>query len=365
MISTNIASIDLETARGVAPLFNIRHIKRISTSFGILQHAKFNIPNYHHGYCLDDNSRALLLMAKALSNNPEDTYDELFQNYLTFIYYAQREDGRFRNFVGMDCHFLDEQGTEDSFGRTIWAIGYVLATPALAEYHAISREILDRALDACWSIRSLRAAGYTLLGLLHFLESSHQNEATKIVKHLAGFLQNEFQLASSKEWPWFESVVSYDNAILPLALLRAGIKLDQIQWRKSAENAFSFLHELLFQNDHISLIGNQSWYTKGQKRSRFGQQPIEIYSAILLYDEFARYQNNPSLMEWKKQAFLWFFGFNDQGALLYDQRTKGCCDGLEAYGVNRNQGAESTLSFWLSHWEIFHPSTISVQEPTF
>src|SRR5690606_10980240 len=112
---TSIAATNLEAALQVAPIFNIRHIKQLSTPFGILQHAKFNIPNYHHGYCLDDNSRALLLMAKALENTPEETYDELFQNYLAFIYHAQREDGHFRNFVAIDYRFLDVQGTEDSF----------------------------------------------------------------------------------------------------------------------------------------------------------------------------------------------------------------------------------------------------------
>lgn len=331
------------------PTVDLQHIRRLTNQVGIVQHATYATPNYHHGYCLDDNARGLLL-ALMIGEEAWDTeIDYLVSTYISYIYYAQRPDGKFKNFMGFDNRFLEDIGSEDAFGRGIWAIGYLVRSHTNPSYRQIGKEMFVRSLPHFKSFRSLRAVAYVVLGLVHYLEHEPQNqELTTELRNLISFMQAEYESNSDTNWHWFEKIVSYDNAILPLAMFRANKILHDEKVAAIATDSALFLDRILFREGHLSLIGNDGWYKETGIFAQFGQQPIEVYSTMLLYEERYAISKDVYYLRRMKTAYEWFLGNNDLQLCLYDAETAGCCDGLEAYGVNRNQGAESTITFWLS-----------------
>ncbi|WP_037501468.1 glycosyltransferase family 4 protein [Sphingobacterium deserti] len=331
------------------PTLNLSHVRRLTNPVGIVQHATFATPNYHHGYCLDDNARALLLLLMVKEDDPAQDVDALISTYISYIYYAQRPDGLFKNFMSFDNRFLEDIGSEDAFGRGIWAIGYLVRSHTNSSYRQIGKEMFVRALPHFKTFRSLRAVGYIVLGLVHYLEHEPQNqELLSELRQLVSFMRSEYESNSNENWPWFEKVVSYDNAILPLALLRANAVLHDDAVKVMAMDAAEFLDGVLFRTAHLSLIGNEGWYEEMGAIAAFGQQPIEVYSTMLMYEEMYKVSGAGRYLQQIYHSFQWFQGENDLQLRLYDAETGGCCDGLEAFGVNRNQGAESTITFWLS-----------------
>ncbi|MFD1770629.1 glycosyltransferase family 4 protein [Sphingobacterium suaedae] len=341
---------DGEDVSQAAVHLDFQHIRRLTNQVGIIQHATYATPNYHHGYCLDDNARALLLALMAQENNrQDDRLNELISTYIAYIYYAQRPEGNFRNFMGFDNRFLEEIGSEDAFGRCVWALGYLVRCQTNSSFHQIGKEMFDRAKAHFLDMRSLRAVAYNMLGIVHYLEYEPQNqELIGILHELVDFMYLEYQQNSTEHWHWFEKVVSYDNAIIPLALLRAHRYVQREDVLQVARLSAAFLDAILFRTETLSLIGNEGWYTWQASVASFGQQPIEVYSTMLLYTELHCHDPKPIYHERMKRAYNWFLGENDLQLKMYDEETGGCCDGLEAYGVNRNQGAESTITFWLS-----------------
>jgi len=332
------------------PKLDLSFIKRLTTSTGIIQHASFNIPNYHHGYCLDDNARALLLLCMANNTKELETDTALISCYLAYIHYAQNSDGSFRNFMSYDLNFLDKQGSDDSLGRTIWALGTVLASDTLFAFHKITQEIFNKALPHLTELKSPRAVAYAILGLVNYLESHPDDEhVLGEISTLCHFLALEFKVCADEEWPWFEEIISYDNAILPLAMLKTARILNNEEWLNIGLKSFTFLDQILYRKEYISTIGNQSWHAKSKDISEYGQQPVEIPSILLLYQEMEKISPSITWQSKIKLAFLWYLGWNDKQLSLYNPIDKSCYDGLEDYGVNQNQGAESNIAFWMSY----------------
>ncbi|HMR19492.1 MAG TPA: hypothetical protein PKA53_09355 [Sphingobacterium sp.] len=338
------------------PDLDLTHIKRLSNLVGIAQHAKYTIPDYHHGYCLDDNARALILASTAYEVSPSPDTKKLTSTYLAYIYYMQLESGIFRNFLSFDNQFLDDEGTEDSYGRTVWALGHFLRITTQGEFTLLAKEIFLRALPHALKLRSVRAVAYSLIGLIYYLQKyPDDSDSRNHVKSLVDFLVNEYQQSLSPDWYWYEKVISYDNAILPLSMLRAAqILQDELIYEIGMQSA-QFLDNIIFEKEYLSTIGNLEWYRQGGTRSIFGQQPVEIASIILLYKELFIQQRTPVYRQRALKSFQWFFGENELGLRLYDTISKGCCDGMDSHGINFNQGAESTISFWLSYLYISQP----------
>ncbi len=332
------------------PKLEFPYIEILTTPTGILQHAKFNIPNYHHGYCLDDNCRALLLFCKAYHQLEPSYRNKYISNFLGFIHYAQKEDGIFRNFMSFDLQFIEHIGSDDSFGRTIWALGFLLSKKEIANYHPIAKELFDRSYPHMADCKSARAVGYQILGLLHYLEK--YPEDMKIRKQLEGscqFLMDEYKAAENDDWHWFEEVISYDNAILPMSILRASRYFGNKEMEKIGLASSAFLDQVIFRKGYFSSIGNINWLKKEGICSDFGQQPIEVSSTIMLYEELQHHAITINYKERILETFSWFLGNNIKGEVLFDFQNMACYDGLEEYGVNKNQGAESNLAFWLSY----------------
>ncbi len=334
------------------PKFNLTHIKHLTDSTGIIQHARFNIPDYTHGYCLDDNSRALLVMAKAYDRNKDKTALDLMSTYLAYMLYMQNDDGWFRNFLSYDRHYLDDRGSEDAFGRSVWALGFTLLTPPNDAFFQISRKMFEKAMPNFTKLISIRGVANTIIGLSYYLERFPYDEGMRIVlRDLAYKLINEFEknCDDKEEWYWFEPILAYDNGILPASLFYAYERLEDDKILKTGLNALKFLDSICYIDDHISLIGNKNWYKKGGERSRYSQQPIDAMAMVIMYKKAYDATKDEFYLKRMFSAFLWFLGENELRVPLYDYETKGCNDGLGYMGLNRNQGAESSLAYMLAH----------------
>src|SRR5690606_23545360 len=134
--------IDVE----VMPEFSLDYIKRLTDDTGIIQHAKYGIPNRNEGYCMDDNSRGLIMTLMSIQINQNKEALKLLPIYLSYIHHMQKEDGKFRNFLSYDRQFLEKEGSEDSFGRTIWALGYLIHVAPNNSYREFGEELLMKSV---------------------------------------------------------------------------------------------------------------------------------------------------------------------------------------------------------------------------
>lgn len=335
------------------PPFSLAHIKRLTDDTGIIQHAKFGIPNLKEGYCLDDNARALLMVLMAYRQKKDSLALDLMPIYLSYIHYMQNKDGTFRNFLSFNRNFLDEVGSEDSFGRTIWALGYLLGNAPNDAYYQIGRLLFFDASPNFEKLKSIRSIANTIIGISYYLRSNPGDDGmTERLRKLALTLVEHFETNSTNEWKWFEPLLAYDNGILPLALLHSAKILNDAKITRIALKSMNFLSSITMKDGYLSIVGNKKWYKKDEERSVFAQQPIDAMAMVLMYHQAFYLTRDKEYLNKLYTAFMWFLGENDLRMSLYDFETKGCCDGFENYGVNRNQGAESSLAYLISHLTV-------------
>jgi len=211
------------------PGIDLRHVRALTDDTGILQHAVFSIPRYEDGYCLDDNARALLLMTLLEDAGTDDpaTVRTLASRYLGFVNYAfDRSSGRFRNFLSYGRQWLEPQGSEDSHGRALWALGAVIGRASDPGRHNLAGELFHAGLSAVTTFTSPRAWAYALLGIEEYLrafqgDSSIESLRGELTTRLYGLLQR----SSGRDWPWFEDSVTYCNARLSQALIVSGARM--------------------------------------------------------------------------------------------------------------------------------------------
>lgn len=334
----------------ILPPFSLAHIKRLTDDTGIIQHAKFGIPNLKEGYCLDDNSRALLMVLMAYRQMKDKQAIELSPVYLSYIHYMQNADGTFRNFLSFSRNYLDEIGSEDSFGRTIWALGYLLSNAPNDAYYQTGRMLFFNAAPNFEKLKSIRGIANTIIGICHYLRCSPSDDSmTERLRNMANTLVQHYHNNQSTDWNWFESLLAYDNGILPLALLHSAEILNDNKITKIAIESMNFLTLHTLKDNYLSIIGNEKWFMKESERSVFAQQPIDAMAMILMYHQAFNLTKDKTYLNKLHTSFLWFLGENDLRMSLYDFETKGCCDGFENSGVNRNQGAESSLAYIISY----------------
>jgi glycosyltransferase involved in cell wall biosynthesis len=337
----------------ILPPFSLVHIKRLTDDTGIIQHAKFGIPNLKEGYCLDDNARALLMVLMAYRQKKDDLALELSPVYLSYIHYMQNKDGTFRNFLSFNRNFLDKVGSEDSFGRTIWALGYLLANAPNDAYYQTGKLIFNDASQNFEKLQSIRGIANSIVGISYYLRRNPNDDSmTERLRNLAGKLIKNYEENSSHDWKWFEPLLAYDNGILPLALLHSAEILKDDKITETALETMNFLSEKTLKDGYLSIIGNEKWYKKDGERSMFAQQPVDALAMILMYHQAFHLTKDKEYLTKLFACFMWFLGENDLRMSLFDFETKGCCDGFENYGVNRNQGAESSLAYLISHLTV-------------
>ncbi|TVR75146.1 MAG: glycosyltransferase [Marinilabiliales bacterium] len=345
----------------ILPSFSLVHINRLTDDTGIIQHAKFGIPNLKEGYCLDDNSRALLMVLMAYRQMKDARALELSPIYLSYIHYMQNKDGTFRNFLSFSRNYLDEVGSEDSFGRTIWALGYLLGNAPNDAYYQTGRLMFFNAAPNFEKLKSIRSIANTIIGVCYYLRTNPSDDSmTERLRGMAHTLIKHYEENESADWKWFEALLAYDNGILPLALLHSAGILNEDRVLEVAIASMQFLTEHTLNGNYLSIIGNEKWYKKDGERSIFAQQPIDAMAMVLMYHQAFHVTKDKEYLNKLYTSFLWFLGENDLRMSLYDFETKGCCDGFESYGINRNQGAESSLAYLISHitvlqaYEEFH-----------
>jgi glycosyltransferase involved in cell wall biosynthesis len=339
------------------PELNLNHVNALTDDTGILQHAIFTIPNRAEGYTTDDNARALICtvlleqLGKAGSANPDWPF-----RYLAFLEHAfNPEKKRFRNFLGYDHRWMEDQGSEDSHGRALWALGSLLARSTNDGLRGAAGRLFEFSLPAVIEFYSPRACAYALLGIQEYLTSySGDRDAQRVRFALARRLLDMYESIRRPDWKWFENILAYGNARLPQAMLLVGSGCSDQRMVSAGLEALDWLLETqrCQINGHFVPIGSQGFYRQGGEKARFDQQPIEAAGAVSACLQAYRVTGDS---RWHGEAWLafnWFLGDNDLQLPLYDSITGGCRDGLHPDRANQNQGAESTLSFLMALLEM-------------
>jgi glycosyltransferase involved in cell wall biosynthesis len=350
--------IDVESM----PALNLSHIELLTDDTGIIQHARFGIPNLKEGYCIDDNARALIMSLMAFEQDKNQKALKLIPVYLSFIQYMQREDGNFRNFLSFNRNYLEEVGSEDSFGRTVWSLGYLVYASPNNSYREFGRELLSHSIPHFKDLKYLRGMANTIIGLSYYLTSQPGDELLLMeINRLAKSLHNAYQQNKDGNWHWFEDILTYDNAILPLALLYHYDTTGNQESFKIAMESIEFLNSFSFENGYLNPVGNAGWMKKHGKNPIYDQQAIETMAMVLLYSKTFAITKDDKYLNLMHISYEWFLGKNSLHIPLYDFETHGCADGLQFNSVNRNQGAESTLAYFMSHLAVLKAAEIEYE----
>ncbi|MBU0550121.1 glycosyltransferase family 4 protein [Myxococcota bacterium] len=351
------------------PELRLDHVIHMSDNTGIFQHAIYNVPNFHEGYCIDDNARAYILcnlLHESSDHSSLRKIGDLTTSYLAFIAAALNYDtGRFRNFMDHGRQWLEEAGSEDSHGRALWALGSGVGRSRNEGHRQLCKQLFECALPAVSSFEYPRAWVFTLIGIHEYfrghLTPPKINDMRKI---LTKKLIELWEQNSSDDWPWFEPFLTYENARFCQALILSGqwmpstkaldIGLTSLRWLTSIQKT---------QAGCFRPIGSNGFYLKDGARADFDQQPVEAQAMIAACNEAFRATQDPTWKVEAKRAFEWFLGRNDLGLPLYDSSTGGCNDGLHHDRVNVNQGAESTLAFHLALVEMNFAEHLIIDHP--
>jgi glycosyltransferase involved in cell wall biosynthesis len=340
------------------PPLRLDHVERMSDATGIFQHAIFDVPNFHEGYCTDDNARAFILcclLEEIGGQPPSRKMSQYATTYLAFLAAALDYDsGRFRNFMSHGRQWLEDAGSEDSHARALWATGTGAGRPHDDGHRRLAAQLFEQGLPVIESFTSPRAWSFALLGIHEYLKQfENRSWINAIRENLTEKLVTRWHDCASEKWSWFENYVTYENARICQALILNG------QWRPQGEALKIGLKSLRWlvsiQEGHAQCfrpIGSNGFYQRDGARAVFDQQPVEAQAMVSACHEAFRITNDPVWPREAKRAFEWFLGRNDLGLPLYDFTTGGCSDGLHEDGVSENQGAESTLAFQLALAEM-------------
>ncbi len=338
------------------PQMQLDHLQHLSDSTGIIQHAIYSVPDLQHGYCTDDNARALILTV-LLDEQGKDSAEVrlLASRYAAFLNNAfDRNTGRFRNFMSFDRRWLEEDGSDDSQGRALWALGTCIGRSRNAGLVSWAREIFNRAFPACEQTTSPRTWAYAILGIHEYLRRySGDRIAAAMSQQLADRLADMYDATATSDWPWFENIATYNNARLSQALIAHGRWFDDARSMEIGLKSLQWLCKIqLSPRGRFRPIGCNGFSREGGVAAVFDQQAIETHAMVSSAIQAFSASKDTFWSEQAHLAFDWFLGRNDLGQPIYDPSTGGCFDGLMENQVNENQGAESTLAFLLSLVEM-------------
>jgi glycosyltransferase involved in cell wall biosynthesis len=349
-----------------APAMQTGYFLSMCDDTGLFQHAVHSVPDRLHGYCVDDNARALLLACALNEPGEERLPDRLTARFAAFVQHAFNPDtGRFRNFMGFDRTWLEQQGSEDSHGRTLWALGECARTDASASRRRWAAGLFAEALPAAKSFHSPRAAAFTLLGLDGYCAVlPDDRRARETRRTLADRLMSGLESVETPDWQWFEESLAYDNARLPQALIVTGMAtrtpgyvdagLRSLRWLMTLQTAST---------GHFRPVGTASFGEHRTLPRAFDQQPVEATATIAACLSAFRADDD---IQWKAAAtrvFSWFLGSNDLSISLVDTESGSCRDGLHPDRANENRGGESAVCYLLGLAEIRQLARVSLNPP--
>lgn len=328
------------------------HIFRMTDDTGMFQHTRYNVPDLDKGYTTDDNARALIMAVMLYENKRKSEYLVLIYRYLAFILYAQNENGHFRNFMTYNRQFTETQGSEECFGRCLWALGYTLASSVMPRgVKEACTSAVSRALPQISSLKHLRGQAYTLIGL-GFINGA---KSDNLILTFADSIARSFEwCAGEKNWYWFENSLTYDNAVLPWAMFVAFHKTGQERFLSIARKSIEFLDNDAFRDGFFRPVGCRGWWIRGGEPALFDQQPVEASMSTLAHLAAYEVTGDESMLELAKRSFAWYLGENSRQESLIDAETGGCYDGIMVDGLNRNQGAESIVGYAIANLALEH-----------
>ena len=341
------------------PQVNLNHLRHMTDDTGMLQHAKFTVPNRAHGYCVDDNARALIVAARAYDLNRNDTsLIDLSSIYLSFLDDAfDPQTGRFRNFMSYERQWLEAIGSEDSHGRALWALGVMAGWGQNSGQVALGTNLFHEALPALEGFSDSRAISFPILGMQAYLRRNDDDRQVRsLLESLGNRLVERFRQFATKDWQWHESELNYDNGRLPEALMACGRVTGDDDMVSLGIDVLTWLRDIQVDPScgWFAPVGNHGWFPKSGDKAQYDQQPLEAAAMIGASLEAYECTQSEEWIELASTCFNWYLGKNDQQMQLYDYAGGGCRDGLTVYGVNENQGAESTLSYLCSLLAIYN-----------
>ena len=323
------------------------HLDRMTDSTGLIQHAIFNVPRRESGYTTDDNARALRLCVRLCSEHSDEQMLERVACYLSFLENARCPVGVFHNFMSYQREWLDTAGTGDCQGQAVLALAEVLASNLPRGFRDLARELIDGALPALAQLRSVRAQAYVIQAwaLLWRADVAGIEPLEEIARRAADRLVESYHRSRQPDWHWFESRMTYANAVLPHALFDAAERWPDEEFLAIAESSFGFLDLATTADGVFWPVGNLDWYLNGKEKSLYDQQPVEASTMAAAAVAAFQLRDDHSYLVTFQKAFEWFLGQNSLKLPVADVESGGCFDGLETTGLNRNQGAESTLAY--------------------
>jgi hypothetical protein len=291
-----------------------------------------------------------LFTVLACKHNRDEQLEQMLRVYLSFIHYMQTGNGEFKNFMSYTRAAEEERGSEDSFGRTMMALGYLVNHGPSLLLVKTGADIFMNAYPHIDQLGSIRGIANSLVGVCKFIQYNYPDDRKKqLVIRLADKMLRMYELNRTDDWQWFEPILCYDNAILPLALLHAYEISGNTAYLDVAMESLQFQESYVFNKGVLIPNGNQGWMVKDGVPADFDQQGIDAMAMVLCYQQALVVTGNIKYQRRMYRSYLWFLGSNDLGISLYDESTGGSADGLHSEGINLNQGAESTLAYWISH----------------
>lgn len=333
------------------PEINLSHLKILTDDTGILQHAKYTIPDLTHGYCVDDNARALIATSMYYNLKGDKDIYPFIQKYLAFLNYSfDEKTKRFANFMSYDRRWQENIGSEDSHGRALWALGVTYKNIKDESIRAIVMELFISALSVVADFSSPRSWAFTVLGLSAYLEVNPEDtEKREVKRNLAEKIHSLYKNTATSDWHWCEETATYSNGILPHALILAGEYIGDKEMYNIGIQSLKWLLKIQTAPEgHLSVIGNEGWFIRDKEKAAFGQQPVEAMCLLNACLHVYRSTRDRWWLNEGNKCMAWFFGENDLNTPVYNYEDGGCGDGLDSHGVSKNQGAESTLAGLIS-----------------
>lgn len=331
------------------PPIVLEHLETLTDRTGCIQHAIFSIPNRRTGYTTDDNARALIVALQEYERTRDRRLLHLISTFLSFLHYAQTPGRRFHNFMSFDQIFLDDEGSEDCFGRVLWACGEALAANIHENVKKVARRLFDDAVRWLPMLTTSRGKAYATIGCSFYLRAEPGVETIRgQMEQMADSICAAFRSYATDEWTWFEPFLTYSNGMLPRALFLTYQTIRKDEYVEVGSQALDFLNRMTTFDGVHHPIGCNGWYVNGQERSWFDQQPVDPMGSVMA--NLAAYDatSERRFLDMAIVAFDWFFGANSLNEPLYDPVTGGCYDALTPSGPNLNQGAESTIGCLLA-----------------
>jgi len=339
----------------LAPLKpDLAAVERMSDATGMLQHSIFSVPDRRHGYCIDDNARALILMSK-IEGIDEALRDKWTSVYAAFVQYAWNPDlRRFRNFMNFDRTWCEDVGSEDSNGRALWALGVTARDAKALKHRDWASALFDATASIALELGSPRARAFAMLGAAAMLDAHPGHPLSREI--LTRFGEELIELLDGNrrpEWSWFEIVLAYDNARLPEALLRAGMALGRSELTSVGLETLEWIvGQQTSPEGRFRAVGTESFGREYAAPLQFDQQPLEAQATVEACVAAHEATGERRWVEEAMRAYRWYLGANDLELPLASAQDGGCFDGLMPHGLNRNQGAESILALQLANCAI-------------